>query len=193
MQQASSPSLQPPGRLHQRDAGRNFPLFSVLERNSHKGDGVAVCGLGEQEAWKAEFQLPEKELRPTAGSWRKTSITRQHMAPKPKATAITKMDYLSASWKKMAQAVGEQKLLEAGVTLGGFHLGLPRWKQKGFWGRMGAYCFFTADSASPALPSIRAFEPFTSKGNWRNHLTSFSPRCWQIPKTDFVTQRLCLQ
>lgn len=104
------------------------------------------------------------------------------------------MDYLSAAQKKMAQAVGEHKLLGGWCDpQWGLHLGLPRWKQNGFWGRMGAYCFFTADSASPALWSIWAFKPFTSKGNWKNRLTSFIPRCWQIPKTDFVTQRLCLQ
>ena len=28
-----------------RDAGRNLPLFSVLERSSHKGYGVAFCDL----------------------------------------------------------------------------------------------------------------------------------------------------
>lgn len=71
--------------------------------------------------------------------------------------------------------------------------GLPGWKQNEFWGRTGAYCFFTTDSASPTLPTIQAFKPFTSKGNWRNRLTSFILRCWQIPKTDFVSQRLCLQ
>ena len=103
------------------------------------------------------------------------------------------MDYLSAFWKKMAQAVGEHKLLGDWCDPGWVHLRLPRWNQKGFCGRTGAYCLSTADSACPALPSVWAFKPFTSNGNWRNRLTSFIQRCWQIPKTNFVTQRLCLQ
>lgn len=159
MQQAASPTRQPPDRLHQRDAKRNLPLFRVLERNSHKGYGVAVHGLEKQEVCKAELWLAQKELRPTAGSWRKTSIARQHAAPKPKATTVIKANSLSAAWKKMAQVVDEHKLLGGWCDpQGGISSGASQMEAEGVLGQKERILLFHCWFSIPSLAKRLGFQ-----------------------------------
>lgn len=186
-----------PGKLHPlprhpRDVLGAVSPCPVLGKEQPQGYGAAEGILDRQNISKGEFNRQRKSSEPWLTLGRR-SIRRHQQLPSQRQS-------LELGWSILL-VLGEDEsgrgwalgqALDSGVIPAGIS-SLPRWKQNSFRDRAGAGGFSTADSASPALPSSRDFKPVPSKGNWRNRLTSSILACWQIPSTDFVTHRLCLQ
>lgn len=191
-----------PGKLHpisstpqtsQGCAGSSLPLSSALEGTAPRSMELQRVSWRDKTSAKQHFNSQRKSSDPWLGLGGR-SITRKQTAPKTKAATGIRMEYFSGFGRRwLRQRVSscpsslDSCVIPAGIS------SLPRRKQNNFRDRTSAGGSSTADSASPTLPSTQDFKPFTSKGNWRNRLTSSIPGCWQIPNTDFVTHRLCLQ
>lgn len=128
MQASSSPTQQLPARLHQTgEKLGETSLWSVF----WKGVVTRSCGpwLGKTRGVQSWVWTQKKELRPTAGSWRKISVTRPHAAAEQKATTVIKMQYLEEGGSGSGWAQAPWRLV---WPRGDFSWGFPEGSRSGF-------------------------------------------------------------